>query len=158
MSASIEFLLNRLRDEGEKSVQFFIDLPPEKWGIRVYTDGSQWTVHQVLSHFVMAESSLCRLIENIANDGPGAPEDFDLNGYNEYKVSTVESMSDDELIIMFKNNRQKTIGMVSKFTANDLEKRGRHPFLGIASLLDIIKLIYRHNQIHIREIRQMLDL
>jgi hypothetical protein len=32
--------------------------------------------------------------------------------------------------------------------------QGRHPFLGRAPLSEIIKIIYRHNQIHLREIRQ----
>jgi hypothetical protein len=36
----------------------------------------------------------------------------------------------------------------------DLAKLGRHPFLGITSLEDIIKMVYRHNQIHMREIRR----
>jgi hypothetical protein len=156
MSGSIEFLINRLRDEGEKSEQFFLNIPHEKWETTVYSDGSCWTVRQVFSHFALAESSLCRLVEEIATGGRGAPEGFDLNAYNEYKVSTVDDVGEDELMELFRINRQKTIEMVLKLTENDLQKRGRHPFLGIASLGDIIKLIYRHNQIHIREIRQKL--
>jgi hypothetical protein len=39
---------------------------------------------------------------------------------------------------------------------DDLAKQGRHPFLGTASLSDMIKLMYMHNQIHIRDIRRML--
>jgi hypothetical protein len=46
--------------------------------------------------------------------------------------------------------------MVAEMDNNDLEIQGRHPFLGVAPLSDIIKLIYRHNQIHIREIRKTL--
>jgi DinB superfamily len=156
MPDSIEFLTNRLRTEGEKSIQFFTEIKPEKWVMTIYTDGSCWTLRQVLSHFAQSESSLRRLVENIANGGQGTPENFDLNAYNEYKVSTIDAFNEIELLTLFRENRQKTIDMVSRLTEHDLQKRGRHPFLGNASLLDIIKMIYRHNQIHIREIRQIL--
>lgn len=157
MTASPEFLIDRLRDEGEKSIDFFLEISPEKWETRIYTDGSQWTVRQILAHFALAESSLCRLVENIVNGGSGTPEDFDLNAYNERKVSSSSSLTDSELVDLFRENRRNTISLVSKLSITDLKKKGRHPFLGHASLVDIIKLIYRHNQIHIREIRQALS-
>jgi len=157
MSNSTEFLTNRLRDEGEKSIQFFSNITAEDWDITIYSDGSRWNVRQVLAHFALAESSLCYLVEQIAAGGPGTPEDFDLDRYNEAKVSTVGDVSEDELIKLFRNNRQETINIVSKLTEAELTKKGRHPFLGDASLIDIIKLIYRHNQIHIREIRIKLN-
>jgi hypothetical protein len=156
MPDAIEFLMNRLRDEGEKSIQFFLNISPEKWESTVYTDGSHWTVRQVLSHFAQSESSLCRLVEQIVNGGTGTPENFDLNAYNEYKVSSINQMSISDLISLYRHNRERTIKLVSGLTEDDLSKKGRHPFLGVATLLDIIKLIYRHNQIHIREIRQVL--
>lgn len=157
MSASVEFLINRLRDQGEKTIQFFRNISPDKWDVTIYSDGSQWTTHQVLCHFAQAESSLCRLVEQIAGGGQSEPEDFNLDAYNEYKVSIINKLTEDELIKLFNQNRQKTIDFVSQLTESDLEKRGWHPYLGMAALVDIIKLIYRHNQIHIREIRGMLS-
>jgi len=47
--------------------------------------------------------------------------------------------------------------MVSQFDDPDLEKSGRHPWLGMAQVEEIIKLMYRHNQIHQREIREALE-
>jgi hypothetical protein len=41
-------------------------------------------------------------------------------------------------------------------SADDLVKTGRHPWLGIAPLEDMIQLLYRHNQIHQRDIRKLL--
>lgn len=157
MSTSIKFLINRLHDEGAKSINFFNTISPDEWEITVYSDGSQWTLRQVLAHFALAEADLCRLVEQIVEGGQGVSDDFDLNAYNEYKVSTLPITSEAELIEVFRANRQNTIDMVSKLTDVDLEKTGKHPFLGITTIQDIIKLIYRHNQIHIREIRQIIS-
>ncbi len=38
--------------------------------------------------------------------------------------------------------------MVASISQADLTEEGRHPYLGVAPLTDMIKLIYRHNQIH----------
>lgn len=154
MVGTKELLVNRLREVGEKSVQFFQELSTDQLETKIYSEGSQWSVKQILAHFALAEDSLYRLVENIVNGGAGTPEDFDLDAYNEYKVSSIENPSINEMIDLFRKNRQSTIELVSGLSNNDLEKIGRHPFLGNAAVVDIIKLIYRHNQIHMREIRR----
>lgn len=150
------FLSQRLLSEGDKAITFFQSLDPDQFEKIIYSEGTKWTVNQVLAHFVSAEHSLCRLVENIAAGGAGSPEDFDLNGYNERKVKELEQITAGELIKAFRQNRKKTALFVAGLKPEDLQRQGRHPFLGIAPLSEIIKIIYRHNQIHIREIRQEL--
>ncbi len=149
-------LIKRLGDEGEKTVEFFRQLQPEDWSRQVYTDGARWTVREVLTHFVNAESSVYRLVLNIVDGGEGVPEDFELDRYNERKVKQHQDKDMDVLLADFTALRQRTIALIQGFTPDDLEKRGRHPFLGIARIEDIVKLMYRHNQIHQREIRRQL--
>ena len=56
-------------------------------------------------------------------------------------------------MLQYERVRQATIKKVRALPDQDLGKMGRHPYLGVASLADIIKLIYRHNQIHQRDFR-----
>lgn len=158
MSDTPQWLSERLINEGEKTIAFFKNISPDQWDIEVYTEGSHWHVHQVLAHIAMSEHSLCRLVENIAGGGPGSPLNFDLNEYNERKVSQVLDKQPDELIDLFRLNRLRTAQVTATLTAEDLARTGRHPFLGDATLSDIIKIIYRHNQIHIRDLRKILKL
>ena len=151
------FLSKRLLSEGDKTIAFFQNLDPGQFDQVVYSEGSKWTVNQVLAHFVSAEHSLCRLVENIAAGGTGSPEDFDLDDYNERKVKGIKDFAAVELMEAFRQNRQKTASFVAGLKSEDLLRQGRHPFLGIAPLSEIIKIIYRHNQIHLREIRQELE-
>ncbi len=156
MSSKSEHLCKRLRSSAEKTQAFFQELTPEQWDEQIYTEGASWTISQIMAHFVMAEDGMMRLVARIVETGEGVPEDFDLDSYNEYKASKLDQTSSDELIEKFLEARQKTIQMVSQFNDEDLEKIGRHPFLGIARVEDILKLMYRHNQIHQREIRETL--
>ena len=149
-----DFLVERMRAEGEKTVEFFTAIPADGWEQTIYTDGSCWAVRQVLAHFVSTEDAFGRLIENILAGGAGAPEDFDINAYNERKVASLQDVTPPELLLQFQHLRQRNIEMVSKMTQPDLTRRGRHPFLGETELVEIIKLLYRHNQIHQRDIRK----
>jgi hypothetical protein len=150
------FLSERLLQEGEKSIAFFQSLTTVQLDQTIYTEGSHWTVFQVLAHFVFSENSLCRLVENVAAGGPGAPVNFDIDGYNERKVKGFEDTPPLELMEQFRENRKKTALVVANLQMDDLQRQGRHPFLGVVPLTDIIKIIYRHNQIHQREIRMGL--
>ncbi|MEJ2599306.1 MAG: DinB family protein [Anaerolineales bacterium] len=156
MADAPQRLVDRLLEEGEKTRQFFEAMPAANWELQVYSDGGQWRIRQILAHFVAAESSLQKLIENILNGGEGSPLDFDLNRFNESRVRRLESVLPLELLNQFIELRRQTAEMVARISPDDLVRTGRHPFLGMASLEEIIKLMYRHNQIHQREIRRRI--
>jgi len=152
-----EFLSERLRAEGAKTLVFFRALTLQQWEAPVYTEGAHWSVRQVLAHFVAAESGITRLVENILAGGKGTPEDFDLNAYNERKVEALKEAVPEALLEQFSQLREKTAMLVRGFQPDDLEKSGRHPWLGAAPLGEIVKLMYRHNQIHQRDIRKAFE-
>jgi hypothetical protein len=156
MPETPERLASRMAEEGQKTEQFFSALSPVHWERRLYTDGAQWTVHQVLLHFVITEAGIRLLMQNILAGGSGVPQDFDLNVYNERKVTEIGDVNRADLLPRFRAERQATIDWLLGLTAEDLQKTGRHPWLGVAPLEDMIQLLYRHNQIHQRDIRKML--
>ncbi|RPI85728.1 MAG: DinB family protein [Chloroflexi bacterium] len=149
-------LATRLVDGRDRTVQFFSKLSPEQRSVQVYIEGNCWTVGDILAHMLATEISIYRLLVHILNGGPGAPEDFDINAYNERKVWELREIDPPELLQRFKDERETTIQLVLGLSMDDLAKQGRHPFLGPASLSEIIKLMCMHNQIHIRDIRRML--
>jgi len=156
MSDRKEFLSRRLESSREKTIDFYQQITDQQWSLEIYSEGASWTLQQILAHNVLAEDSLLRLVKNIVDGGEGVREAFDLNAYNEHKVGQTEGMSPDELLSEYDSARRVTIKTVSQFDDDDFDKTGRHPWLGITSVEDIIKLIFRHNQIHIREIRTVL--
>jgi hypothetical protein len=149
-----DHLADRLLIEGEKTSQYFMDVAPELWDLVVYTEGSSWSVRQILAHIVASESSMTRLVKDILAGGRGTPEDFELDAYNERKVDGLSPATIEELLDQYALLRSETANLVRRMSMDDLAKTGRHPFLVIASLEEIVKMFYRHNQIHLRDIRR----
>ncbi len=50
-----ELILNRLQDEGAKTVAYFSNLAPVAWQQQVYLTGPEWGAHDLLCHFISAE-------------------------------------------------------------------------------------------------------
>jgi hypothetical protein len=156
MTEALERLVNRMTEEGQKTVQFFEKLLPTQWERTVYSEGAQWTVRQVLAHFIVTEAGIRALMQNILAGGSGAPQDFDLNRYNERKAAELSDIAAEELLARFSSERRTTIEWLRGLSADDLVKTGRHPWLGVAPLDEMIQLMYRHTQIHQRDIRKLL--
>jgi hypothetical protein len=149
-------LAERLVTEGDKTQKFFESLTPDEWQLKVYPDGTQWCIQQILAHFVASEVAFNHLISNILAGGEGAPEDFDIDVFNEREVLLYKNIPNSDLLELFNSYRKMNVTLIGKMSLEDLKRAGRHPFLGIAPLVDIIKLIYRHNQIHQRDIRRLV--
>jgi hypothetical protein len=150
-------LANRLREEGEKTLAFFRCFGADEWRTTIYTNGALWTLREVLAHNAEAEASMRKLIQHILGGGSGTPEDFDLNRYNQSHVARLEAATPGELLDQFAANRNANIEMVASLRQEDLDRPGRHPFLGMTTVAEIVKMLYRHNQIHAREIRRVIQ-
>ena len=156
MESESERLSRRLIEEGEKTGEFFRSLPPGFLDMELYTDGGHWKVGQIMAHFLATEIGIFALISSILDGNPGTPEDFDLDRYNEKKVSEFFDLPLSVLLGRFIEQRHKNALAVKIFTDKQLKTQGRHPYLGFTRIEEIIKLLYRHNQIHQRDIRRLL--
>lgn len=150
-------LAEKLEASGDKTLDLFRGLSDSEWLIEVYSDGPAWNVHNLLAHFVEVEGSIPRLIRRILEGGGGVSGDFDIDRYNAKHVEEVSQQSRDALLQEFAERRKATIQMVRKMDAQDLESRGRHPFLGQSQVKDMLKLMFLHIRIHERDILNVLD-
>ena len=149
--------VDKLRLEGAKTTDFFRDLPAHAWHVPVYTDGAQWTAHELLTHIVSTEIAIQSLMRDIMEGGSGSPPDFDIDLFTQDQVDRLGTSSNSDLLQEFQRQRAASIELVGQMQAEDLSRQGRHPFLGIAPFEDIIKLLYRHVQIHQRDIRKNIQ-
>ena len=150
-------LAERLKKEGEKVVAYFTALPEEEWQTQVYTEGDIWTIRNVLAHFVTSERGLFKLFQSICAGGAGVSEDFLIDFYNARQQQKTIDLTPGELLEQFAAVRADLSNWVSALLDDDLAKEGRHPFLGQVQLVEMIKMIYLHNQIHFRDIRKLTE-
>ncbi|HSR20447.1 MAG TPA: DinB family protein [Anaerolineales bacterium] len=149
-------LAAKLQTEGDRLHDFMAGLGDRERATRVYTEGMAWTVRNILAHLMSAERAFLRLFQQILEGGDGVAEDFVIDRYNADQQRRTENMSWVELLDEYRNARASMVSFVESLPPADLERQARHPFAGVTSLREMIKMVYIHNQAHLRDIRRAL--
>ncbi|MGZ9233952.1 MAG: DinB family protein [Anaerolineales bacterium] len=149
-------LAEKLKTEGEKFISIFTGLTDEQWQMEVYTEGTTWTIRNVLAHFVTSERGLLKLFEKIRQGDSGSPEDFSIDRYNAAMQARTKELQPEELLEQYKAIRAESIAWTSGLSESDLEKQGRHPFLGLTTIREMIKMLYIHNLTHYRDMKKVI--
>lgn len=155
MSETTE-LAEKLKAEGEKMFAFFSGLTDEQWTSQVYTEGETWTLRNVLSHFVTSEKGLVKLFERIRTTGEGASDDFSIDRYNAAQQQKTKDLTPAELLEQYKQVRAESIAWVLSLKDEELEIKGRHPFLGETAIREMIKMLYIHHMNHYRDVKRTM--
>src|SRR5215216_5281021 len=154
--SEIDELAEKLRVEGEKFASIFSTISEDQWQREVYTEGTTWTIRNVLSHFVTSERGLLKLFEKIRQGGEGAADDFSIDRYNAAMQERTRAATPQELLAQYKEVRANAIAWVSALQDSELEITGRHPFLGQTVIREMIKMLYIHNLTHYRDMKKAL--
>jgi len=149
-------LADKLKSEGEKFYTLFAGLTDEQWQAEVYTEGGTWTIRNVLAHFVTSERGLVKLFDRIRTTGEGSSEDFSIDRYNAAQQRKTKELSPQELLEQYKAVRSDSVAWTLSLDESDLEIQGRHPFLEMTTLREMIKMLYLHNIIHYRDMKKVL--
>ena len=154
--SEITELAEKLKSEGQRIVTIFAGLRDDQWQTQVYTEGTTWTIRNVLSHFVTSERGLLKLFEQIRQGGAGAADDFSIDRYNAAMQERTKGATPQELIEQYKEVRAHAIAWVSGLQESELDITGRHPFLGQTQIREMIKMLYIHNLTHYRDMKKAL--
>src|ERR1700690_3125279 len=130
-------LAQKLKSEGEKFAAFFGGLTDEQMKQEVYTEGAVWSIQNLLAHLMMSEGSLVRLFEGIRQGGEGVAQDFEIDRYNAHQQEKAKELTPSQLLEQYKSTRAKTVEWITSISDSDLEKKGRHPFLGVTTLREM---------------------
>lgn len=149
-------LAEKLKTEGDKIASIFSNLTDEQWQTEVYTEGTTWTIRNVLSHLVTSERGLLKLFKQIREGGPGAADDFSIDRYNAAMQARTLELKPQQLLEQYKSIRADAVEWTSALSETDLEIQGRHPFLGMTTMREMIKMLYIHNLTHYRDMKKVL--
>ena len=141
----------------DDSIALFKSLSSHELSIQVYQDGAQWTVQQVLAHFITIERSMQWLFKDILAGGPGSPEGFDVERFNRTQPRKLDGKTGDELIAQFKSVRNDTVSIVRSMSDADFDREGRHAFHGHGKLERFITWAYEHVGLHLEDLRKRLQ-
>jgi hypothetical protein len=158
VSGRIDDIVARLEEGAEATAAFFVSLTPEQLAVQVYAEGAQWNVRQVLAHLVTIERSMQWLFRDILAGGEGSPQDFDLERFNRSQPARLDALSLDVLLALFAVTRAETVAIVEGMADGDLDREGRHAFLGVDRLERFVRWAYEHARLHEEDVREALDL
>ncbi|MCB0100456.1 MAG: DinB family protein [Anaerolineales bacterium] len=154
--SEIAELAEKLKIEGERMYAFFADLTDDQWDKEVYTEGTTWSIRNVLSHYVTSERGLVQLFERIRATGEGAADDFSIDRYNASQQEKTKDLLPADLLEQYKQVRAESIRWVGGLKDEELDIQGRHPFLGETVIREMVKMLYLHNQLHYRDVKRAL--
>lgn len=150
-------IISELETSMHASIAFYRSLKPEALHTKVYQDGQEWTVIQVLAHWTTIEKSMQWLFNDILSGGAGAPPDFDIERFNRSQPRKLFELDLDALIEQFCLVRETTISIVRNMDETDLDREGMHAFHGHGKLERFIRWAYEHQRIHEDEMRQVVQ-
>ena len=88
--------------------------------------------------------------------GAGAADDFSIDRYNEAQQQKTKEFTSAELLEQYRDVRANSVAWVSGLKDEELEITGRHPFLEVTTIREMVKMLYLHNQIHYRDFKKAL--
>jgi hypothetical protein len=156
MSKRVDDLVARLTKGAGKTTQILGGLRDDQWQMALYTEPLAWTVRDLAAHFLSAEVALLRVMQDVASGGPGAPEDFNYDGFNSDEQTRLSGLPPRRLLADLAEARAATIAWVSNLNDSDLDRCGRHPALGDITLESFINAIYGHQLMHMRDLQRLL--
>jgi len=156
MGKRVDDLVARLTKGAGKTTQILGGLRDDQWQMALYTEPLAWTVRDLAAHFLSAEVALLRVMQDVASGGPGAPEDFNYDGFNSDEQTRLAGLPPRRLLADLVEARAATIAWVSNLNDSDLDRCGRHPALGDITLESFINAIYGHQLMHMRDLQRLL--
>ena len=156
MGKRVDDLVARLTKGAGKTTQILGSLSDEQWQRVLYTEPLVWTARDLAAHFLSAEESLLRVMQDVASGGPGAPEDFNYDDFNADEQVRLTGLPPRRLLADLAEARAVTIAWVSNLDEADLDRHGHHPALGDITLESFINAIYGHQLMHMRDLQRLL--
>lgn len=158
MPTRIEAIIVELEAGGRQTAAFFGSLTAEQLAMPVYADGAEWTVRQVLAHLATIERTMPVLFSDILAGGPGDKGEFDIERYNRSQPRKLDDLPFEEVIARFEAVRAATVEAVRGMAEADLDRPGRHPFLGEGTLERFVRWAGEHAAIHEADVRRALGM
>jgi hypothetical protein len=156
MATRAESIADKLISEGKRTIEFFSQLDEAVWLKPVFHDGAMWNVRGIFEHLIEAERTLLKLFESVVAGGAGASPEFDIDRFNREHTGRLAELSREHLHLRFEENRKSTSDFARGLSDEQLDRRGRHPALGDSSVEDMLKMIYLHNTMHVKDVKRSL--
>lgn len=122
------------------------------WNFR---PGEEWTASEVLYHLMDVEEkvNLPRVQKLVSEVNPFIPG-VDTDAWYSNGFPSIDPLSD--MLARFRESRLETIRLLSGLSREEWQRPARHAIFGPTDLLEIAHIMARHDQLHARQLSQVL--
>ncbi len=107
---------------------------------------------EVIAHLAGANRGMTRLMQQMAaGQQPRLKADYNNDYYNLRQQEKRAGMSVDQLLAELDETHRDLLTLIEMLRPEDLDKRGDHPTLGDATVLQVLQVITTHEQDHISQ-------
>lgn len=131
-------------------------LSPGDWERRVYADGGEWTVKQLLTHVASAEPGQLATGERMLAGEARLGEGFSLHIWNRRQVEKRKDRAPADLLSDLAASRQQTLAWIDRLAESDFEKSGQHARGDFITVEQLCYRIGEHEAAHAAEIQKAL--
>lgn len=157
MSERIEKIKLKLA-ESRQYLDAVLDQVGERWETRVYEDGEQWNVRQVIVHMADAERGIAHQVFELAKGNVVIPSDFDIQRYNQRIKAKMDGETVDEARAKLRDTRVKINEWLETVDDAAMDNIGRHPTLVEMPLGKVLRVQALHELSHANDIAHALDI
>ena len=138
--------------------QVLAGLSAEQWQTKVYGEGQDWTVQDMVSHLVDSEAGMSIHVYKIRKGRETIPEDFDLTQWNAGVVERTGETTPAELDQRLDETRARLLEGLATLNDDEWSLTGRHPLRGIITIEQYYETITEHEIQHTEQIKNALNL
>ena len=157
MSDRIEHIKAEL-EASRAHLMAIVDAVDGRWEARVYSDGLEWTVRQLLNHLADAERGHYNQVINIAEGRDIIPPDFDIERYNASVTRKTADKTAEQALQDLTKSRGKLVFWLDSLDDSKLDQKGRHASLRILTVAQILEVVAAHERGHADDIAAALGI
>lgn len=120
------------------------------------SDGSQWTIKDLLAHLADAEKGLVGQARRMSQGQPTVPEGFDLDRWNRGAVRRLSGRSLKDHLQQIEASFQDALQLLEELDREQLDWRGRHSSGSMMTLEEYFRRIVDHRLQHANDIRKAI--
>jgi len=155
MSVSLDQLIHKMQSTRNDLLALVSGLGEEASNWR--PPDKSWSIRENLAHLVDAEKAHRRFMEAVLAGTQTSVENFDLDRWNQSHVARRANQSTTEILADLQAERERTLAFFLATSAEKWLQEGDHPVLGRVSIRQVAKIIGMHEQMHLKEIRKLLE-
>lgn len=152
-SDSVPDLLHRL-EQMKFNLEHRLALPDVDWSWR--SDVNEWSLTEVICHLRDVEKEVHQrrfkdLIgrDNVFIPGVSADEWAEIRKYRDQDGPTT--------LNEFLTYRQETLDILAELDTDVWNRQGRHAYLGLTSMSELLQIAVRHDEIHWDQINRLIN-